>query len=438
MKLSKEQVMVAIGMQERGVSVRQLACQLGVTEGALRYRLIRAAEGPGVDGRTRQPTALDGLEDVVEAIQERLDDGRLRGEGRPCQAREIYEVLVRDHGYEGSYKAVVRHLRRKHGSVKLRALRRVETPPGVQAQHDWYEVETPIGGRRERLQMLTGTLSHSRARFSWASQDQTQLSWHTGHLALFERYGGVPLWVRIDNLKTGVASGAGPSAVLNASYRVFARTCGFEIDPCRPAKGGDKGKAERSVRTFRSVYGQVLRTGAGTLEEFQWRLDERSQQLLDRLTCPVTGTSVREAWEAERRLLQPLPTMAEPFDVIVTRRVSRDCLVSFEGRRYSVPFAWIGRQVDVLGTHAHVLVRAQGSEIARHARGTKARLLIDPEHYEGASTDRVERPTPLGQRGRLQMAGLLSGAAHGLLLLTDRGRVARPLDEYVQLVEAFR
>jgi hypothetical protein len=36
------------------------------------------------------------------------------------------------------------------------------------------------------------------------------------------------------------------------------------------------------------------------------------------------------------------------------------------------------------------------------------------------------------------MAGLSSGAAHPLLLLADTGRVARPLDEYVQLVEAFR
>ena len=57
---------------------------------------------------------------------------------------------------------------RKHGPAKLRVLRRVETPPVVQAQHDWYEVETPIGSRRQRLQMLTVTLSHCGARVSWA------------------------------------------------------------------------------------------------------------------------------------------------------------------------------------------------------------------------------------------------------------------------------
>lgn len=438
MKLSKEQVMVAKGMNEQGTSVRQLAHQLGVTEGAVRYRLKRLGEPERRDGRARQSTALDGYEDVVEALQERLGDGRLRGEGRPCQVRELHELLVREHGYSGSYQAVVRYLRRKHGTPKVRALRRVETPPGVQAQHDWFEVEVPIGSKKQKRQMLTGTLSHSRARFCWASPDQGQLAWHTGHLQLFERYGGVPLWVRIDNLKTGVASGAGPTAVLNASYKAFARTCGFEIDPCRPAKGSDKGKAERSVRTFRSGYGDVLRRGAGTDEELQGLLDARSEELLDRLECPVTGTTVRTAWLAERLLLLPIPTMAEPFDVVVTRQVSRDCLVSFEGRRYSVPFAWVGRCVEIRGTHRHVVMWGEGSEIARHARGTRHKLLIDPEHYEGPSTDRVERPTPLGHRARLQMAGLSSASAKSLLLLPDSEHLVRPLDDYVALVEALR
>ena len=58
MGLSKEQVMVAIGMQERGTSIRQLARQFGVSEGALRYRLRRATEPPRPDGRTEQATAL--------------------------------------------------------------------------------------------------------------------------------------------------------------------------------------------------------------------------------------------------------------------------------------------------------------------------------------------------------------------------------------------
>lgn len=67
------------------------------------------------------------------------------------------------------------------------------------------------------------------------------------------------------------------------------------------------------------------------MEELQGLLDIEGEALLDRLDCSVTGTSVRQAWEAERSLLQPLPTMAEPFDIVVTRKVQRDCLVSFRG-----------------------------------------------------------------------------------------------------------
>ena len=167
----------------------------------------------------------------------------------------------------------------------------------------------------------------------------------------------------------------------------------------------------------------MLRCGAGSLEELSRRLDERAKGLMDRLICPVTGTTVAEAFHAEQRVLQPLPTMAEPFDVVVTPRVSRDCLVSFEGRRYGVPFAWVGRRTWMSGTLRHVVVRGAGEELARHTRATKARLLIDPEHYEGPSMEEVERPTPLGRRARLQLAGLSSASRHSLLMSAARRKV---------------
>ena len=435
MKLSECEVRVVLRMRERGASVRGLARDLGVTEGAVRYRLKRLGASGRPDGRRGKATALDGYEEAVEAIQERLGDGRLTGEGRPCQVRLIYEVLVRDHGYAGSYQAVVRYLRRKHGPPRVRAVRRVETPPGVQAQHDWFEERVPIGTRRPKLGLLLGTLSYSRAKFCWPSEDQTQLSWHTGHHELFGRYEGVPLWVRIDNAKTAVARGAGPTAVLNRSYEAYARMCGFGVDACRAGKGSDKGKVERSVRTLRESFGEVLRRGAGSLEEFGRLLDARSEHLLDRLRCPVTGGTVREALAEERQVLQPLPSSAELFDVEVARQVSRDCLVSFEGRRYSVPFAWIGRWVDVRGTARDVVVRGGGEEIARHRRRTQALLLLEKSHYDGPSTDRVIRPTPLGRRGRLQMAGIAADGRRLASELAPRDDLKRPLSEYARLVE---
>lgn len=432
--------MVAAGMVQRGVSIRQLATQLGVRESALRYRFRRRAEEVRPDGRSLQPTSTDGFEAAIHGILERLEDGRLTGEGRPAQARQVFEILRREYDFPGSYKSVVRHLVRRYGRPPVRALRRVETPPGVQAQHDWFEVETTLSGRSVSLPVLIGTLSHSRARFPWVSRSADQLAWHTGHLELFRRYGGVPLWVRIDNLKTGVGRGAGATAVLNRAYQVFARELGFEIDPCRVRKGSDKGKVERSVRIFRDHFGDLFERDWRDLTPLQAALDERAARLLVQLQCPVTGTRVEEALQAERAHLQPLSRIGEPFDVVVNRQVSLDCLVSFEGRRYSVPFAWVRRQVEVFGTARQVVIRAGGAggqEIARHPRRTDALLVLDPTHYEGDSTDRVLAPTPLGRRARLQMAGFSSASAHALAQLPAAAAIQRPIDAYASLVEAL-
>ena len=415
--------MIAREMQGREVSVREIARHLAVDESTLRYRLKRAADAP--DGRRDRPSVMDRWHDAVRGILERLDDGRVVAESTRCVgAHVVHATLVRDYGFVGSYQAVRRYLRRAFAAPPVQAVRRVETPAGVQAQHDWFEWPGVIAGERCTLYGLIGTLAHCRATWVWVSRGMSQLAWQSGHLALFARYGGVPLWVRIDNLKTGVAAGAGPTAVLNRSFQTFARTCGFTVDVCRPATPEDKGKVERQVASTRSAVADLLVTPWASLEQCQAAFDARATELRARRTCPATGTTVAEAWHAERALLLPLPAVHEPFDCVVARRVTRDCLVAFEGRRYSVPFAWVSRTLEVRGTARHVVMLAEGREVARHPRQTAQRLLLDPAHYEGPSTSAVLAPVPLGVRARLQLAAL-----------PDARRLARPLSDYVALLE---
>jgi transposase len=425
-KLRREHVMIAREMVDRAVSVRRVAAQLGVDESTLRYRLGRPLDAP--DGRCVRPSALAGWDARVEAVLTRFGDARVVTDGTGhCEAQMLHEILGREFGFTGSYQAVRRYLQRRFTAAPVQAVRRIETPPGVQAQHDWFDFEGRIAGERRALHGLIGALSHSRGTFVWVSPTMTQLAWQTGHLALFRRYGGVPLWVRIDNLKTGVASGAGPTAVITPAFQTFARTCGFAVDPCRAATGSDKGKVERGVRTDRGAFADLFLAEWGSLESLQAALDARAAALHDRRRCPVTGTTITAALAAERARLQPVPALHEPFDCVVARRVSRDCLVSFEGRRYSVPFASVGHTVEVRGTAHHVVVLAEGRELARHARHTAARLLLTAAHYDGTSTPTVRAPTPLGRRARLQLAGLPG--------LPAPATVARPLSAYIALVE---
>src|SRR5688500_11412705 len=84
-------------------------------------RIFRASLPVKSPARNRRH---NGYEAAVAAILEGFEDRRLSGSGRPVQARTVFDILVRDCGYGGSYQAVVRYLRRRYGVPPVRAFRR--------------------------------------------------------------------------------------------------------------------------------------------------------------------------------------------------------------------------------------------------------------------------------------------------------------------------
>ena len=101
-------------------------------------------------------------------------------------------------------------------------------------------------------------------------------------------------------------------------------------------------------------------------------------------------------------------------------------MVSFEGRRYSVPFRLVGQEVEVRGLAGRVQVLKDAAVVAEHPRGTDALLLCDEAHYEGKDTDRVRAPMPLGRMGRRLQELAASNVQH------------RSIDLYAQLSEVAR
>jgi hypothetical protein len=252
------------------------------------------------------------------------------------------------------------------------------------------------------------------------------LSWQSCQLACLQRLGGVPAVLRIDNVKTAIAKGAGAWGVINETYRRFAVQLKFHVDACQPRHPQAKGKAERGARDLREIVDPRAEPFE-SLEHLQAVTDARLEDRSRRLRSPLTGTPIADAWEQERRLLTPLPeTLPEPFDVVVRRPVAVDCMVSFEGRRYSVPFGLVGRDVEVRGLAGRVQVLKDAAVVAEHPRGTDALLLRDEAHYEGKDTDRVRAPMPLGRMGRRLQEIAASNVQH------------RSIDLYARLAEVAR
>ncbi|WP_420846826.1 Mu transposase domain-containing protein, partial [Microvirga tunisiensis] len=198
------------------------------------------------------------------------------------------------------------------------------------------------------------------------------------------------------------------------------------IDACPPRQPQCKGKVERRVRDQRLAINPYGRPFVSLAELQQWT-DARIEILSHERRCPATGSTVAEAWADEVARLTRLPeTLPEPFDLVATRRVGLDSLVSFEGRQYSVPFRLIGQRVEVRGTAGQIQILKACEVVATHPRGTPARLLIDQAHYDGPSTERVMAPPPLGRMGaRIQELSLAPVAQRSIDLYAALAEVAR-------------
>ena len=176
--LSERDLVCAEVLVGKGRSVRSIAKELGVDESTLRYRLDRRRQG-AVDGRSLQEEACSPFADVIQAWIAEQPWESTDGRDRPESIKALFERLSREEDFDGSYKSVVRFVRRRAPAPRLRPVRRVETAAGTQVQVDW-------GTRRVFVQELGGlvalkaflmTLSHSRMNPVRFYLDDTQLSW---------------------------------------------------------------------------------------------------------------------------------------------------------------------------------------------------------------------------------------------------------------------
>ena len=283
-KLDERCRMTIAMLREKGVANTAIARMLDVTEGAVRYHLERQAE-QAVDGRSLQEQRAARLAGIVA--------GWMSAHGERPNLAALHEQLVGEHGYEGSLRSVQRYVAKHFPKPRVRARRRVETPPGAQGQVDWAEFRgVLIAGEALDLYALHMRLSHSRRGARIWSMQKDQLAWQACHVGAFRRLGGVPATLRVDNEKPAVSRGAGAWGEVNPSYRRFAQTLRFHVDACAPRTPQAKGKVERGIRTHRGT--DPRHQHWNSLAELQAATDREDEQRAARCICPATGKTVLE------------------------------------------------------------------------------------------------------------------------------------------------
>ena len=326
-----------------------------------------------------------------------LDDHRDWLEQRAAQvgfsARVLYQELCSQRGFTGCYelvKVAVRPLRAAASVVSITQMR-FETAPGEQAQVDWGQVLVWFGEERVRVHVFVMTLGYSRRGFAQGFLDERIGNVMAAHEQAFAHFGGCCQNLLYDRMRTvclgTIEDDAGVRrARINPTLRAFADHWGFGIRLCRPYRPQTKGKVESGVKYIKRnfVPGRVF----ADIEDFNAQLAAWQMEVADVREHGTTHQRPIDRFADEAPALTPTAGHASFLQAIVRERVvADDWLVSIDANRYSVPFALIGKTVQVVREEANWVIRYRGRVGAEHAvLEGRAQLSIHPEHGPGAMT----------------------------------------------------
>jgi transposase len=309
-------------------------------------------------------------------------------------ARSVFEE-IQTQGYPGGYDAVKRFVRPLRKEAVREATVRFETPPGRQAQADWGHCWTVVGGKRVKIHLFVMTLGYSRRMFAVGARDEKLATFIRCHEEAFDHLGGVAHEILYDNPKTVVLSRdfEGRHIQWNATFWDFSRYYGFRPWAHRPYRAQTKGKVESGIKYVK----RFLRGKA---------FDSPDHLNTSLLTWITTVADQRIHGTTHRR---PADLFAEEKDLLIAhqgkppyqiqeraiRHVSRDCMVTFETNRYSVPFRLVGRPVEVQSEGDEIHIYHDGYLIVSHLRLTGTyENRVERAHYAGIFTRDEIPPAP--------------------------------------------
>jgi transposase len=321
--------------------------------------------------------ALDLIAPHREQIEAWLADTNMTG-------KQVWRLLKEVHGIAVGYTTIKRYLRKEFSFGRTKATVRMETDPGEEAQVDFGYMGLmydPDMQKKRRTWAFIMTLSYSRHKFVRFVFRQDIDTWLDCHERAFAFFGGVPVRIILDNLKSGVVKPDLYDPTLNRAYADMERHYGFVADPARVRTPEHKGKVERAVPVVRKhlLAGRIF-----------CDIHEANQRALhwckEEIGMEVHGTTKKKPYEAfigdEKASLKPLPDA--PFERPLWKQctVHPDHHIVFDKSYYSLPTRYIGKKAWVKGTRKTTEIFLDQERIKVHPRShTSGRWVTDQTDY---------------------------------------------------------
>ena len=308
------------------------------------------------------------------------------------QATTIYQALVSQFGFTGSYSSVRRRVRKIRGASP-KATCMLHFAPGEAAQVDFGKGPTitdVFTGAVVKTWIFVMTLCFSRHMYAEIVTDQKVETWLACHRRAFEWFAGVPGKLIIDNPKCAITRACYTDPDVQRSYGELAEGYGFLISPC-PVKDPQKtclradthrqeGRVESGVKYVKNSF-LPLRKFRTVVDANQQLADWVLQTAGNRIHGTIHEKPLDRFAETEKHFLKTLPDVPVQIATWTRVKLHGNCHVQFEKAYYSAPFRLVHQELMLKATDTTVKLYRDIKLVATHPRLKRAgqRSTID-EH----------------------------------------------------------
>jgi transposase len=354
---------------------RKIAKLLGVGRNTVK----RALASESAPRYNRSAKINPDIKPFADYIYQQLVVRKLRG------SRVLNDI--RSKGYRGSQSAFYRHMAKiRHSEHKT--FEPYETGPGEQGQFDWTSYTVLIAGELTKVIVFGYVLGFSRHLIFEGSLSETQGCVLEALENSFHETGGVPQRVQTDNARVFVKNPSKEAFKWNERYLQFCGHHGIRPTRSLPGHPWSKGKVERPFAYLEDHF--IQGNSFDDFGDFIKRLKEFQEQVNSRIH-QTTRMSPKQLLERESSCLMALPRDRYVNIKEQVRKATADCLISFEGNRYSVPWPFACREVWVRVSKGYYLevYSSQNAIIATHILATtKGNVIINKAHYKNHKIER--------------------------------------------------
>lgn len=290
---------------------------------------------------------------------------------------------ARFYGYERFCQIVAEHVRVNDLTLPIAHV------PGHTMQVDWagtpMQLTDPVTRQNTRVSVFVASLPFSGMVFAYGCLDEKQPAWLAAHRRAFEYFGGVSQVIVPDNASTASnqMSRTDRARDVNADYAEFLEYHGTAAVPTRSYRPRDKGNVEAGVKVVTNwVIHYLADRVFASLDDLNDAIATQVDAINDR--TPFRGEQQsRRDWFTEHERPELLALPEQRWEPVIWRKakVHRDWHIQLDTIKYSVPYRFAGRSVDVRIIGDIIDVLADGEIIATHQRGPRRNgYVTDPEH----------------------------------------------------------